>query len=300
MTPVEFNELKRGSGPSRGVQRIALALKGMDATSELYDEAVELARQGSLARARDRLRMLLCLDPHDGQAHLLLAKVFGAQGRWSDALAELEQATACGLSVPDSLRETIESRRDATQRSRSEKVMARTASELQALREEARRLRGENSRLEREVRDQGDKSRLWMSSTAVVSGLGLFTLMMATVFGGPETPVEVHEQALASQAPTAPATPETTLNPETEEPVVADLAASLETESDGQEPALAPPPEEDALPRIYTVRKGDNLSHISKKVYSTSTRWKEIQDANTATLNGGIDLQVGMKLIIPE
>jgi len=159
MTPVEFNELKRGSGPSRGVQRIALALKGMDATSELYDEAVELARQGSLARARDRLRMLLCLDPHDGQAHLLLAKVFGAQGRWSDALAELEQATACGLSVPDSLRETIESRRDATQRSRSEKVMARTASELQALREEARRLRGENSRLEREVRDQGDKSR---------------------------------------------------------------------------------------------------------------------------------------------
>ena len=124
--------------------------------------------------------------------------------------------------------------------------------------------------------------------------------MVATVFGGDETPVEVQEFALGSEMATTTAIPETTL-PEMEE-VVVETTASLETESSGPEPELAPPPppEEEALPRTYTVRKGDNLSQISKKVYKTSTRWEEIRDANTATLNGGIDLQVGMELIIPE
>ena len=157
MNALEFNELKRGSGESRGVQAIAQAINGMDATSELYDEAVELAREGNLGRARDRLRMLLCLDPHDAQAHLLLGKVFGAQGRWTDALTELEAASACGLRLPEGLREGFENKRDASQRNRSEKVVARVNNELHALREEARRLRAENSRRPR-------WSAVWVSS----------------------------------------------------------------------------------------------------------------------------------------
>ena len=150
--------LDAATGESGSVDARAVApqaIGSLDATSELYDEAVELAREGSLARARDRLRMLLCLDPHDGQSHLLLAKVFGAQSRWTDALSELDQASACGLRVPEGLRETFENKRDASQRSRSEKVVARTTSELLALREEARRLRTENNRLERESRELG-------------------------------------------------------------------------------------------------------------------------------------------------
>jgi nucleoid-associated protein YgaU len=291
MTALEFNELKRGTGEARGVQSIAKAINGLDATSELYDEAVELARDGSLGRSRDRLRMLLCLDPHDGQAHLLLSKVFGAQGRWTDALTELDQATACGMRLPEGLREGFENKRDASQRNRSEKVVARVNNELNALREEARRLRAENSRLERETRDQGDKARMWMSATAVVSGLGLFALLVGAVFGGDDAPDEVVEApGIEAEAPV--------------EPAIAAIAPGIVAP---EAPVAAPPPVEPepvvvepAGPRTYTVQKGDNLSAVSQKVYGKSTRWEAIRDANKATLGGGIDLQVGMELVIPE
>lgn len=291
MTALEFNELKRGTGEARGVQSIAKAINGLDATSELYDEAVELARDGSLGRSRDRLRMLLCLDPHDGQAHLLLAKVFGAQGRWTDALTELDQSTACGMRLPEGLREGFENKRDASQRNRSEKVVARVNNELNALREEARRLRAENSRLERETRDQGDKARMWMSATAVVSGLGLFALLVGAVFSGEDAPEEVVEApAIEGPADAAIDAPV--------EPAVASIAGVG---------AVSPPPVEPEPvvvepvgPRTYTVQKGDNLSAVSQKVYGKSTRWEAIRDANKATLGGGIDLQVGMELVIPE
>lgn len=290
MNALEFNELKRGSGESRGVQAIAQAINGMDATSELYDEAVELARDGNLGRARDRLRMLLCLDPHDAQAHLLLGKVFGAQGRWTDALTELEAASACGLRLPEGLREGFENRRDASQRNRSEKVVARVNNELHALREEARRLRAENSRLEREVRDQGDKARLWMSATAVVSGLGLFALLIGVVFGGDEAPEAIAEAPVVEEVDVNAAG---LIAPEPA-PVVVD-APTVEPEV--VEPPPAPEP---TGPRTYIVTRGDNLSAVSKKVYGTSTRWEAIRDANAAVLDGGIDLQVGMELVIPE
>lgn len=294
MTALEFNELKRGSGEAQGVQRIAQAIGSLDATSELYDEAVELAREGSLARARDRLRMLLCLDPHDGQSHLLLAKVFGAQSRWTDALSELDQASACGLRVPEGLRETFENKRDASQRSRSEKVVARTTSELLALREEARRLRTENNRLERESRELGDKARLWMSTTAVVSGLGLFALLIAAVFGGSSDEVEPTEEALTEAPAEANELPT--------EAVAGVVAPEVLSPEVVTPPVEAPVAESTGPtgPTTYTVRKGDNLGAISKKVYGTTTRWQDIQSANSAVLGGGIALQVGMELTIPD
>ena len=63
LDPIPFDELPRGSSshPARGARFIAEVLddSGIDAASDLYDEALELAREGQLNKARDRLRMLL-------------------------------------------------------------------------------------------------------------------------------------------------------------------------------------------------------------------------------------------------
>ena len=50
----------------------------------------------------------------------------------------------------------------------------------------------------------------------------------------------------------------------------------------------------------YTVKSGDNLSRISKKVYGTSKYYKLIFDANSDVLSSLSDLKVGQKLKIPE
>lgn len=52
--------------------------------------------------------------------------------------------------------------------------------------------------------------------------------------------------------------------------------------------------------RIYTVQAGDTLSTISAKVYSTSTRWREIQRANRDQLGDSDRVLVDMKLVIPK
>jgi nucleoid-associated protein YgaU len=51
---------------------------------------------------------------------------------------------------------------------------------------------------------------------------------------------------------------------------------------------------------VFEVRKNDNLSKISKAVYGTANRWKEIFDANRDQLESPDWLQVGMKLKIPR
>ena len=49
----------------------------------------------------------------------------------------------------------------------------------------------------------------------------------------------------------------------------------------------------------YTVKKGDNLEGISKKVYGKSKYWRKIYEANQATLKSPDRLYVGQKLVIP-
>jgi len=270
--PIPFDEDPRGRGAG-GARAIAEVLedRGVDATADLFDEAVELARAGQLNKSRDRLRMLLCLDPHDGQAHLLLAKVFVAQKRWTDAIAQLDASTACGLRLPPGLRESVMAQRDATSRTtRDDKVMAATRGELHALRDEARRLRAENTRLERSVRDLTDKARLWMSATTVVGVVCIVALLGSALFGGSEDPALVEPEVVAEAPVEAPV--------EAPTPVVAEPAG----------------------PRIYVVSKGDNLSVVSERVYGTSVRWEEIRDANDHVLHGSNALQVGMELVIPD
>lgn len=52
--------------------------------------------------------------------------------------------------------------------------------------------------------------------------------------------------------------------------------------------------------RSYTVQDGDTLAAISRKFFGTSTRWKDIQDANFQQLGGGVNLKPGQALIIPD
>jgi LysM repeat protein len=52
--------------------------------------------------------------------------------------------------------------------------------------------------------------------------------------------------------------------------------------------------------RVYTVVPGDTLSHISGKVYGTSTRWRDIFEANRDVLPNENSLRIGMQLRIPE
>lgn len=274
---IPFDEDPRGEG-ARGARYIAEVLedRGVDATADLFDEAVELARSGQLNKSRDRLRMLLCLDPHDGQAHLLLAKVFVAQKRWNDGVSQLDAAVACGVRLPEGLRESVAAQRDKSSRStRDDKVMAATRGELHALREEARRLRAENTRLERNVRDLNDKARLWMSATTVV-GVVCILALIGSVIAGDEAS---ETNPVAEDVPVQVDPP----------PVVEEIVPPI------VEAAPAP-----VGPRIYVVSRGDNLSAVSEKVYGTSVRWEQIRDANENVLHGSNALQVGMELVIPD
>ncbi len=51
--------------------------------------------------------------------------------------------------------------------------------------------------------------------------------------------------------------------------------------------------------RTYTVKKGDTLSGISQKFYGTTTKWKQIQNANKAKVPNEKALKPGTVLVIP-
>ena len=139
------------------VERISAALEtaGINATPALYDEAVKLARDGLLGTAHDRLRMLLCLDPENGRARLLLARVFVGQERWTDARQQLDVAENLGQVVPRALQSRVEAgleaERNAVEQA-AERIAATERKELRALRAEASKLRTEGSRTEQTLK----------------------------------------------------------------------------------------------------------------------------------------------------
>jgi LysM repeat protein len=51
--------------------------------------------------------------------------------------------------------------------------------------------------------------------------------------------------------------------------------------------------------RTYVVQSGDTLSSISRKVYQTPGRWKDILDANQNQLPSPDDLKAGQTIILP-
>jgi LysM repeat protein len=81
----------------------------------------------------------------------------------------------------------------------------------------------------------------------------------------------------------------------------------------GQHPKSSPtprttPPEQAAAEaekaakgkvRTYVVQSGDTLVSISKKFYQTSSRWKDVLDANQNQLTNPDELKVGQTIILP-
>lgn len=51
--------------------------------------------------------------------------------------------------------------------------------------------------------------------------------------------------------------------------------------------------------RAYVIHAGDTLFSISRKFYDTPTRWKEILEANSASIDDPEKLKVGQTLTIP-
>src|ERR1700682_785210 len=51
--------------------------------------------------------------------------------------------------------------------------------------------------------------------------------------------------------------------------------------------------------RTYVVQKGDTLFSIARTFYKSSSRWKEIRDANKAKVGDGTKLKPGATLVIP-
>ena len=77
-------------------------------------------------------------------------------------------------------------------------------------------------------------------------------------------------------------------------PVVANPAGGTKTAKG--EPAQKPIP---AGARTHKVASGDTLGSIAQKYYKNKGRWKDIQDANFYTIDGGLKLKPGQDLIIP-
>jgi len=50
----------------------------------------------------------------------------------------------------------------------------------------------------------------------------------------------------------------------------------------------------------YVVEEGDTLASISRKFYKTSSRWKEILDANKKKIDDPDNLKAGQRLSIPK
>ena len=316
---IPFNELPRGNGEAGAVRDISTILNdsGLDATTRLYDEALQLAREGHLGRSRDRLRMLLCLNPEDGQGHILLSKIFASQKRWQEAIAELDTAAACGVRIPQGMKEEFEAARDQVSRdNRSEQIADRIGAEVRALRDETRKLRVEKTRLERTNRELERKVQVWAVGTVFTGVLALTTLGILFMGGADSTDIEtvdavdpIYAEYGVNSTNYEIAAP---INDEIAELGLQIEAATVANTEDIAEvtPNINSPAEIEIISstasstssgtRTYTVVAGDNLSSIARRMYGKSSVWREIAAANETLLNGGIALSLGMELTIPD
>ena len=290
------------------IEKIGLALgeAGIEAAPQLYEEALELARSGLLGAARDRLRMLLCLDPENGDARLLLAKVFVGQQRWADALSQLDAARTLGVQVPSSLQAKVEAgletERNAAELS-AQRAATREQAELKALRAEARRLRTDNTRLARERKQLRGRANLWSASTAGLAGLSVVLLTFLWL----GSPAEVETEAIAD-APVLEEEIAVVASLGNERVELNEAAAEVQHPQQAIEELLEVPLEEppgelatDATTgeRIHVVVSGDSLYELAWKYYDDGSKWKAIKDANPGKIRGKNGLSLGTELVIP-
>lgn len=225
--------------PLGGVPRAmreAAEMSGLDPVAELYNEALRYAAEGHLRLARERLQMLLCMAPDDGEARLMLAKIHVAGQKWQDALASLDEAQACGMPVPGSLRRAVEDHLRAEEAALEEHrgaLRAREQGEIKALRQEARRLRSESAQLIGRAADLEREVRKWAWTTAGVSALSIGFILTSLILGGDRSDPVLAE--VVEAPPTEAPVPETT-TPEV--PPSAAGAAAAAAEALGSAPGL--------------------------------------------------------------
>lgn len=188
----------------------------------LYNDALQHATENNFKLAWERLQMLLCMAPDDGEARLLLARVFAAAQRWRDALTALDEAANCGQKIPIELREMVEKQVAALHADSEEQrasLVARERGEIKALRAEARRLRSESAMMSTTVQQLERETKKWAWTTAGVSTLAIGFILANLLFGGSSAP-------------------RSTISVETEAPTP--VAAAPAAVQQGEEPAAAP------------------------------------------------------------
>jgi tetratricopeptide (TPR) repeat protein len=83
------------------------------------------------------------------------------------------------------------------------------------------------------------------------------------------------------------------------------LSLRKQLESRSGPPEKSPPHRSEAEnkksgARTYVVEEGDTLRSISRKFYKTSSRWKEILEANKKKIDDPDNLKAGQRLTIPK
>ncbi|MCB9664889.1 MAG: LysM peptidoglycan-binding domain-containing protein [Alphaproteobacteria bacterium] len=194
-----------GSVPS-AILRASLDA-GLDPVAELYNEALDLARDGHYGQARSRLQLLLGLAPSDGDAHLLLAKVYVAGQQWRRAVATLDEAAQCGARVPEALREGVLRHLQADDDDDDERAarVVRDQGEVTKLRAEVRRLRSENGHLAGRNRSLEREAARWGMIATATSVIAIVLVLVQWALGVAPAGDEDAVEAPAEVATTAPA-----------------------------------------------------------------------------------------------
>jgi nucleoid-associated protein YgaU len=270
--------------------------------------------------------MLLCLDPDDADALLLMAKVHAAQGRPSEALGRLDAAMAAGGLPPAGFRDHLEAAIRA-ERAREEehraRIAAREQGEIKSLRNETRTLRSEQVRLETEVTESKLRERNWKYAALGTSVLATLVILLLVVTRAPATEtaatagtVAGHEIGNGATETVAPgAASDAAANATASKPVeriekppaavVGASAGAVPVADEAVAPASAglkpetPTKKAKAGGATHVVESGDTLEKLAGRYYGDKTRWQEIAKANKGVLKGGIALSIGMKLEIP-
>jgi len=320
-TAFVFDDLPRGNGGFGATEQIARVLinSGINAPDSLFDEALNYAQEGKLAAATERLRMLLCLDPNDAEASLLLGKVLAARRQWQESLSYLDAAVARGAILPPGLREQVESslrKKIQAEEEHRAQVAAREQREIQQLRREAKRLRSDNAALDAHIDELQKRVRVWSGVTAVVAGAASALLLASLIFGSSsEENIEemaavdnpaVLDEAAATISATEITSTETATTTEATAATTTVAVTTTETEAETVTSSSAvEAPVEVAqaevtpsidFPAYHTVENGDTLGAIAEKYYKNHTLHDHIRHANGMSSNS---LRVGQTLKIP-
>jgi nucleoid-associated protein YgaU len=311
---------------------------GIDAVSELYNEALELAKDGHLGLARQRLDVLLGLAPEDADAHLLLAKVHVAGQQWRRAMAELDLAVEYGAMVPEDLHDNVvrhvQADVDEDEDERAARL-AREQGELKKLRADTRRLRSEHAHLAQKARSSELEAKRWMWVGSVVSVVGIGFILSQTLLGGPEEATEAAETAtVATATTTVVAAPAGAPVRDPDQKAKADaaladagfpdakaivrgtkasLSGTVPTFADKKKAAEAVQAlgvvetvDVDSLVNlaardgaVYTVVSGDTLSKIAARMYGKASLADRILQANPELGGKASALRVGQQLKVP-